>query len=350
MRTESAPEYCRILVNIPGLPVMWFEAPVSEVHLVSMMVLSKVSAARACARLSHKLLKVRICSPIVLSSSFLSFYDGDLVALWCIIVWIIWGYRNAILHGQRGNVVTVLVADAKKYISEFKEAQPHVHVTALRELTVGLSSWAPPMEGVFKLHVDGSWISSLRDGGISGVIHNQLGVVIGGFAKKLFGCYSVDSTEALALLQGIIFAKDIGFQVLVIENDYLPLMATIANSSLDLSPLGNVLEEIKQELRGLQWFSCSYVRTANRVVHEHAVFVQDIADEVFWIEELPESFDSKKRKIDVFDTIVESLSIGEIEMPLACNEERENLSVKHISSFGSQSGCCSESSRITKEK
>jgi hypothetical protein len=46
--TKSDLEYLWILVNIPCIPVMWFEAPVSEIHYVSVMELSKVSAARAC--------------------------------------------------------------------------------------------------------------------------------------------------------------------------------------------------------------------------------------------------------------------------------------------------------------
>ncbi|KAA8544822.1 hypothetical protein F0562_019587 [Nyssa sinensis] len=185
-----------------------------------------------------------------------SSYDRDLMALWCIIVWMIWGHRNAILHGHKGKDVTVLVADAKKYLYEFKEAQCRVHVTTFIELKVGLSSWAPPMEGVFKLNVDGSWIPGLHGGWIGGVICDHSGVVISGFAKKLLGCSSTSFTEALALLH----------------------------------------EGIKQELKGLKWFSCSRMRrTVNKVAYELAVFARDITDEVFWIEELPESFDSVLR-------------------------------------------------------
>jgi len=41
-------EYLWILVNIPCFPIIWFQAPVSEVHSVSVMDLSKVRVARAC--------------------------------------------------------------------------------------------------------------------------------------------------------------------------------------------------------------------------------------------------------------------------------------------------------------
>ncbi|KAA8525209.1 hypothetical protein F0562_006927 [Nyssa sinensis] len=36
-------EHLRMFVNIPDLPVIWLEAPVSVVHSVSIMVLSKAS-------------------------------------------------------------------------------------------------------------------------------------------------------------------------------------------------------------------------------------------------------------------------------------------------------------------
>ncbi|CAK9187816.1 unnamed protein product [Ilex paraguariensis] len=41
--TKSELEYLRMFVNILGLPVIWLEAPMSVVHFMSAMVLSKVS-------------------------------------------------------------------------------------------------------------------------------------------------------------------------------------------------------------------------------------------------------------------------------------------------------------------
>ncbi|KAA8534047.1 hypothetical protein F0562_031564 [Nyssa sinensis] len=106
--------------------------------------------------------------------NFLHLFDSiysslcwDLVELWCVIVRWIWGSRNAVLHGR-------------------------------------LVKWKAPVEGLYKLNVDGSWSREM-----GAIISDWNGAVVGGFGKKMDVC---TSAEALAVLDGLIFAKEIGIQ------------------------------------------------------------------------------------------------------------------------------------------
>jgi hypothetical protein len=70
---ESVPKYSRMSINILGLHVMWFEAPVSDVHYVSTTVFSSVRVANVCG----------------ISLSWIFFYLGahqQILAIWPIVL------------------------------------------------------------------------------------------------------------------------------------------------------------------------------------------------------------------------------------------------------------------------
>uniref|UniRef100_A0A5B7C5K4 RNase H type-1 domain-containing protein n=1 Tax=Davidia involucrata TaxID=16924 RepID=A0A5B7C5K4_DAVIN len=95
----------------------------------------------------------------------------------------------------------------------------------------------------------------------------------------------------MAMLSGMVFAKNIGVQNIVVEGDCLGVVAAVGMSGEDLYALGNIMEDIR---RGVGWFnSCAFghiKRTANGVAHEIAGYAHSVPSEVFWLEDLPSCF------------------------------------------------------------
>uniref|UniRef100_A0A5B7BVL5 RNase H type-1 domain-containing protein n=1 Tax=Davidia involucrata TaxID=16924 RepID=A0A5B7BVL5_DAVIN len=159
--------------------------------------------------------------------------------LWCVVLWMVWGQRNNVFHDGKGKVAEGVIMAAKNFLGEFREAQFKMSVVFPVWVRVGAASWSPPHEGVFKVNVDGSWVPGDTVGGMGGVIRNHKGEVIGGFAKCLKQCVSAEHVEALAMLHGVIFARDIGIQDVEVEGDCLRVLLAVESPGEDFSFFGS---------------------------------------------------------------------------------------------------------------
>uniref|UniRef100_A0A5B7A5C8 Reverse transcriptase zinc-binding domain-containing protein n=1 Tax=Davidia involucrata TaxID=16924 RepID=A0A5B7A5C8_DAVIN len=213
------------------------------------------------------------------------------VEVCCIMLWLVWGHRNAIVHSGRGRFPVGVFSDALQYLKEFQDAQHKMGVVPLRPVGVGSASWMPPVDGVYKLNIDGSWLPGENTGGVGGVIRDWKGEVIGGFAKPLIQCVSADHAKAMAILHGILFARDIGIQKLVVEGDCLGVISAIRCASKDLSDLGHILDDIKDCLACFCSWEVAHVRrSANGVAHALAGFGRSGSSDKLRLEELPSCF------------------------------------------------------------
>uniref|UniRef100_A0A5B7CH51 Reverse transcriptase zinc-binding domain-containing protein n=1 Tax=Davidia involucrata TaxID=16924 RepID=A0A5B7CH51_DAVIN len=109
--------------------------------------------------------------------------DGDDIDVCCVMLWLIWGHRNAVRHGNKGRDPLQIHLSAKSYVRDFRDAQQQLDVEVHVQVSVSPSIWSPHSVGFFKLNTDDSWDPSERTGGIGGVIRDCRGKVIGGFAK-----------------------------------------------------------------------------------------------------------------------------------------------------------------------
>ena len=78
--------------------------------------------------------------------------------------------------------------------------------------------------------------------------------------------HSSEEGELLACRKAIEFAIDIGFSRLVLEGDNANVIKAISSQEANISLLGNVMEDIKHLIRGLQWVSISHTRRSGKKV------------------------------------------------------------------------------------
>ena len=97
-----------------------------------------------------------------------------------------------------------------------------------------------------------------------------------------------EEVEFLACRKAIEFAIDASFSELVIEGDNSFVMKAVSALQDDYSLLGNVIRDIHNLVRNLQWVRSEFTRRGrNRVAHELAQFARNIGQNLFWTEDVP---------------------------------------------------------------
>ena len=97
---------------------------------------------------------------------------------------------------------------------------------------------------------------------------------------------SSEEGELLACRKAVEFAIDAGFSMLVIEGDNVNVIKAISLQEANISLLGNVVEDIKHLIRGLQWVSISHIRhSGNKVAHVLAQHTRTIIEDLYWIKD-----------------------------------------------------------------
>ena len=97
-----------------------------------------------------------------------------------------------------------------------------------------------------------------------------------------------EEAELLACRRSIEFAVEAGFTRLVIEGDNSNVIQAISSDAVNYSFLGNVVDDIRHLMSGLQWASTSKIkRGGNKVVHVLAQHVRHLDFDLFWLEDSP---------------------------------------------------------------
>ena len=71
---------------------------------------------------------------------------------------------------------------------------------------------------------------------------------------------SSEEAELLACKKAVEFATDAGFRKLIIEGDNCNVMRAISSSMADLSLLGNVVDDVRHLVFGLNCVNLSYTK------------------------------------------------------------------------------------------
>lgn len=90
------------------------------------------------------------------------------------------------------------------------------------------------------INVDRACLHPLTLGGVGRVIQNSLGQFIAGFAYR---------KEHMAIKNGIELQQAMEILVAKVHSDYLLAVQAIQSDEEDLSPLGNLIEDVKEILR-----------------------------------------------------------------------------------------------------
>ena len=81
---------------------------------------------------------------------------------------------------------------------------------------------------------------------------------------------------------------DFGFTRLVIKGDNSNVMQAISLDAANFSFLGNVVDDIRPLMSGLQWISTSKIRRGgNKIKHVLAQHARHLDYDLYWLEDSP---------------------------------------------------------------
>lgn len=205
--------------------------------------------------------------------------------LFFVLCWLIWSDRNGVVHGREASTVEFKIGWAKKWLLEIKS-------TLNREtFSAGIksshptppSTWVRPVAGRLKLNSDGAVSVGRQKSGGGAVLRDENGALIFASADFVDAPLDVLSIEALGLLNGLKIAEARGFVNFEVELDAINLVNAIHGNSLNFSPQGAIIEEIRKLVVKLKIANIHYApRSQNKVAHNIANYAINEGGSFFW--------------------------------------------------------------------
>jgi hypothetical protein len=134
-----------------------------------------------------------------------------------------------------------------------------------RETNLSTSRWAPPPEGMVFINVDASLFSSSRQMGISVVIRHPNGECLAVCSELQEEVTAPEIAKTLAVRRALSLAGDESFRKVMVVSDCLSVIQRINSSVLDRSPVGVVIQDIKDLDNNFNDISFSHIRHQCRV-------------------------------------------------------------------------------------
>ena len=147
-------------------------------------------------------------------------------------------------------------------MQEFKQAQVHLTVSPMEQQSGEV--WQPPPPMVYKLNFDVAIFSGMEKSGIGAIIINERGEVMADMSAIRPKVETSEEAELLACRRSLEFAMDAGFTRVMIEGDNTNVMQAISLDVANYSFLGNVVDDIRHLMSGLQWVTVSKIRKIGR--------------------------------------------------------------------------------------
>lgn len=219
-------------------------------------------------------------------------------ALFAVTAWWIWRDRNNVVHGSKELHPAELIQRAVDWLAECS------HVLGSRSnegdgQTVSETEtihWVPPLATWLKLNFDGACDFKQGRVGLGAVIRDEVGALRGAMAIPCVIPLSPLATEALALLNGLKYCRELGVSKIEIEGDALTVLQALDATGVDLSEIGVVIEEVKLVMLDFEMVSWKHVKKkGNIVAHrldrsalqiKESMFCQEVGPS--WIHDLVE--------------------------------------------------------------
>ncbi|KAL4332909.1 hypothetical protein GQ457_07G009900 [Hibiscus cannabinus] len=199
--------------------------------------------------------------------------------------WVTWYTRNkVILEGVVPSVCATL-SFVEAYIRENGRIKAPLY---LMTRSVDRVSWQTPVENVIKLNFAAAY-DAQSNKSFSGVICRDSARLI------MASCTSPQShvadafmDEALACLQAVNCACDLGFSRVIVEGDSLTVIKKVCSKTATVSLFSPVIYDIREVAKGSKDVTfCFTHREANSTAHALACEGKMFSCPMYWIEEAP---------------------------------------------------------------
>ena len=205
------------------------------------------------------------------------------------MAWSIWSNRNRYKHEGKTKPAKVIVNDVVRYVNEFRQGFSPTPTIPKQPPQFG-SQWHPPDAGWYKVNVDAAVFKEAGSCGVGVVIRNEEGCLMGAMSKKLPFPLGPLEADARAMEEGIILARDLGFNEVIIEGDAKTIMDALANSDPQLIPssIQKVIEGPNFRLQAFKSWQIRHVhRSCNIAAHMLARHACNVPDSLVWVEDAP---------------------------------------------------------------
>ncbi|KAK2640685.1 hypothetical protein Ddye_028480 [Dipteronia dyeriana] len=205
------------------------------------------------------------------------------------LIWNIWWCRNNVVHGRHGLPDVDVVPWAKAFLDKYGTTNvDQVGVWTVAKF--GLPRWVPLAYGKVKMNTDAAIDNVGRKVGIGIILRDCDGNVLAVCSQKIMAGFSLQVAEAVALLKGLVLARDIGIWPGEVEMDAQSVVKLLSSSNVRCSEVGLVITDIKLQLFLMPACIISFTpRETNKVAH-HLAKLGLLTEEVSaWLEDCPPS-------------------------------------------------------------
>ena len=120
------------------------------------------------------------------------------------------------------------------------------------------------------------------------VVQDINSLVLASYAKKIHQSFKAVEIESMAAATALTFAKDLGFQHIILEGDSLEVIQALWDKTKTLTPTGLLLEDVRSLSQNFDLLLYSHTkRDGNAVAHSLAKYALRIPDFLAWIEDVP---------------------------------------------------------------
>ncbi|XP_050248967.1 uncharacterized protein LOC126696240 [Quercus robur] len=248
----------------------------------------KAQEAWSCSKLVGLVDRFDCCSfmDLLWKMVILDRVEEDKVARMVTIAWALWFHQNEVrLSGVRKAGKDV-VRWATQYLEEYWAANECGRSAPVVVERTG--SWLPPQANWFKINVDGDVFASQKAVGLGVIIRDDRGRVEAAMSKKVLDLLGALETEAKAFEAGLLLARDIGIQDVILEGDSLVIYNALCEVSLPPSLVTSIVDGMRDLCKVFRRLEFSHVkRKGNRPAHLLAKYAGGIDDFIVWMEENP---------------------------------------------------------------
>ncbi|KAL4277986.1 hypothetical protein GQ457_03G024950 [Hibiscus cannabinus] len=201
-----------------------------------------------------------------------------------VIYWVVWFTRNKVVHENIVPLVSESIAFVRTFLQECGSISDNESANPVLQSVL----WQAPPENVYKFNFDTSFNSQNRSA-TSGVIGRDItGEIMASCVVPHNNVLDALMAEALACLQAVHYAKELGFRRVIIEGDSLIVIKKLNEGMNDRSTIAPVIHDIRVKARDFDVISFVFVkRDANNAAHVLARDHRTQHDPCFWIEEAP---------------------------------------------------------------
>nr|XP_023915953.1 uncharacterized protein LOC112027523 [Quercus suber] len=199
---------------------------------------------------------------------YLALRDPSCVEVFANTISLIWMSRNRAAFWAAGSTLEKIPEQAHALVHEFHHLRP-VHAKIPR--TARAVQWKPPPPDTVKVNFDDAIFSTHSLAGLSMIIRDLAGLVLAALSQKIPLPTLVETVEVIAARRALLFAKELGFERVLVEGDSEVEINAIKEKSLLSLDWGHILRDIHALSYSFSSISFLHVKPlGNSVAHRLA--------------------------------------------------------------------------------